>query len=217
MSNFGVKFRIFSYQDSLLKFAFFFSFPMAAQICNTNRLVQRLSVFVTEFIRKTYGFLTPDHVSELRNLRNEIEDNFPACSMVTAPWKEDRKRSVDSENDTESELDLPPIQKRPRLKSDSTPEGNHPERSMYKDFTSPESSDPFTTPVKKSNDSEWTASTQEESDSDKSSIKEHPQRRVQVPFSLYNKIKEMFYPSGPRQMYIDEKKGGQAIVRRALN
>ena len=42
---------------------------MAAHICNTNILVQRLSVFVTDFIRKTYGFLTPEHVTELRNLR----------------------------------------------------------------------------------------------------------------------------------------------------
>ena len=158
MSTLGVKFRIFSSQDSLLKFAFFFSFPMAAQICNTNRLVQRLSVFVTEFIRKTYGFLTPDHVTELRNLRNEIEDNFPACPLVTAPWKEDRKRSVDSDNESESESDLPPIQKRPRMKSDSSPEGNHSGRFMNKEVTSPESSDPFTTP-KKSNDSEWTGST----------------------------------------------------------
>ena len=155
-------------------------------------------------------------MTELRNLRNEIEDNFPACPVVTAPWKEDRKRSVDSANDSESELDLPPIQKRPRLQSDSISEGNHSGRSMNKEVTSPESSDPFTTPTKKSNDSEWTGSTQEESDSDQSSIKEHPQRRVQVPFSLYNKIKEMFYPSGPRQVYIDEKNGEQSIVRRAL-
>ena len=98
---------------------------MAAKFCNTNRLVQRLSVLVTDFIRKTYGFLTPEHVTELRNMRNEIEDHYPACPIPT-PWKEDKKRNADTENDSESELDLPPIQKRPRWQSDSATETNHP-------------------------------------------------------------------------------------------
>ena len=73
---------------------------MAGKTCNPDRLVQRVSVFVAEFIRKTYGFLTPDHVAELRNLRNEIEDNYPACPVITTPWKEDEKRDADTESES---------------------------------------------------------------------------------------------------------------------
>ena len=36
-------------------------------------------------------------------------------------------------------------------------------------------------------------------------------RRVQVPFSLYNVIKEMFYNTGPKQVYIDEKNRGEVL------
>ena len=36
-----------------------------------------------------------------------------------------------------------------------------------------------------------------------------------MPFSLYSKIKEMFYPTSPRQVHLDEKNGKQFIVRRA--
>ena len=38
-----------------------------------------------------------------------------------------------------------------------------------------------------------------------------------MPIHIYDKIKEMFYPSGPRQVYLEEKQGKQAIVRRALD
>ena len=38
-----------------------------------------------------------------------------------------------------------------------------------------------------------------------------------MPFSLYSKIKEMFYPTGPRQVVIQEKKAKSNIVRRALD
>ena len=89
---------------------------MAAKIYNTNRLVQRVSVFVTDFVRKTYGFLTPDYVTELRSFRNEIEDNYQACPLVTKPWNDQKKRApdTDSEIETETDLDLPPPKKRPK-------------------------------------------------------------------------------------------------------
>ena len=35
-------------------------------------------------------------------------------------------------------------------------------------------------------------------------------------FNLYSKIREMFYPSGPRQVYIAEKGGKRAIVKERL-
>ena len=37
---------------------------------------------------------------------------------------------------------------------------------------------------------------------------------VQVPLQLYNKIRELFYHSGPQQDYLEEKQGQQSIVRR---
>ena len=72
---------------------------MAAKMCNTDRRAQRVSVFITEFIRNTYGFLAPNHVEQLRNLRNEVEDSYPACPALTvhnAPWK-DRKPFANSD------------------------------------------------------------------------------------------------------------------------
>ena len=78
----------------------------------------------------------------------------------------------------------------------------------------PESSDPFATPAKKSVDlsSEWTGSTHADSDSNQSSIKEQPQRRVQVTLSLFNKVKEVFYPAGLHQVYIYDKKTGKQCI-----
>ena len=87
---------------------------MATRICNANQLVQRVSVFVSEFIRKTYGFLTPDHVTERRNFRNEVEDNYPGCTLTTPHEKDNKKRSasdVGDFSDAESEVVTPPAQK----------------------------------------------------------------------------------------------------------
>ena len=93
----------------------------------------------------------------------------------------------------------------------------HP--SIYKDYSSPENSDPFTTPTKKkSPDSEWTGSTNDgESDVDSNTAAEWRPRRSQIPFQLYTKIKELFYSSGPHQVFINEKDGKKAIVRRGLD
>ena len=84
---------------------FSFTTPMAAKKCNTDRLAQRVTVFVTDFIRNTYGFLTPDHVEQLRTFRNEVEDNYPACGMIPTPWqtKEDTKLSDGSASETEED------------------------------------------------------------------------------------------------------------------
>ena len=132
---------------------------MAGRMCNTNRLVQRVGVFVSEFVRKTYGFLTPDHVAELRALRNKVEDNYPACAVSEkiSFGKNAPVLQESSETETETETDTPPCKKREREPSDDVKE-HHP--SIYKDNSSPENSDPFTTPTKKkSPDSEWTGST----------------------------------------------------------
>ena len=48
---------------------------MAAKKCDAEKLVQRVSVFGTEFVRIAYGFLTHDHVNQLRTFRNEVEDD----------------------------------------------------------------------------------------------------------------------------------------------
>ena len=66
---------------------------MAGKICNADRLVHRVSVFVTEICEKTYGFLTPDNITELRAFRNEVEDSYPAHKS--------------SESESETELDTP--------------------------------------------------------------------------------------------------------------
>ena len=90
---------------------------MAAKKCNADRLAQRASVFITEFIRNAYGFLTPNHVDQLRNFRNEIKDNFPACPPLTdinVPWK-DRKLSPDGDaSEAETDEESLPAAKRTR-------------------------------------------------------------------------------------------------------
>ena len=136
---------------------------MAARVCNADRLVQRVTVFISEFIRGTYGFLTPQHVEQLRNFRNEVEDNFPSCpplTPATAPWK-DRKSLRDEEAyDSESEEDFQPITKKKRHLPESLLDNEQP--SMYKEVSSPATSEPFATPSKKTSDSEWTGSNIEE-------------------------------------------------------
>ena len=127
---------------------------MTAKICNANRPVQRVSVFVTKFFRRTYGFLTLDHVTELRTFRNEIKNDYLACPLIRTPRKNDKKQAPDTETKSESDLDLPPPQKRSRKLSDSTPDKEERAQSIFKDSTSPENSDPFETPAKKSVDSE---------------------------------------------------------------
>ena len=113
---------------------------MAGKMCNTNRLVQIVSVFVSEFIRSTYGFLTPNHVEQLRTFRNEVEDNYPACPLVITPWKDEKKRSA-ADSETETEDDRIPTKKRTRELSSST--------STYKDYSTSESSNPFASSPKK--------------------------------------------------------------------
>ena len=173
---------------------------MAAKKCNSDRLAQRVTVFVTDFIRNTYGFLKPDHVDQLRAFRNEVEDNYPACGVIPNPWQTEEDAKLSASNASESEEDdIIPAKKRTRvLLSDN--------------------SDPFTTPSKKRSESEWTASNEEEaSDSDQSYTRDFGARRVQIPIALYFEIKEMFYPFGPRQLLIEEKKGKKAFIRRALD
>ena len=119
---------------------------MAARMCNADRLTQTVSVFITEFIRNTYGFLTPYHVEQLRNLRNEVEDNFPGCppsTVVKAPWKD---RESPRDEVTSEEEDFQQATKKTRKLSDSSPEKE--EKSIYKEDSTPESSQPFTTPTK---------------------------------------------------------------------
>ena len=109
-----------------------------------------MSVFISEFIKTAYAFLTPNHAEQLRTFRNEIKDNFPACpvlKVVNAPWK-DRKLSSDGDaSEPESDEDFQPAAKRTRKLSDSTPEKE--EQSIYRDISTQDSSDPFTTPSKK--------------------------------------------------------------------
>ena len=107
---------------------------MAAKKCNADRLAQRVTVFVTDFIRSTYGFLTPTHVDQLRSLKNEVEDNYPSYSVIPTPWQtdsEDKKQSANASTDSESEQILP-ARKRIRLLSDSTLEKES--QSMYRIF-----------------------------------------------------------------------------------
>ena len=72
---------------------------MAAKMCIADTLAQRVSVFVTDFLRKTYGFLAPDYVTELRTLRNKVEDNYPVCGLITTPWK-DENSEIETDVDT---------------------------------------------------------------------------------------------------------------------
>ena len=72
----------------------------------------------------------------------------------------------------------------------------------------------------KLSESEWIASNNEEevaSDFDHSVKRDLGARRIQVPFTLYSTIKEMFYILGPRQVTIEEKTGKSALVRKALD
>ena len=155
---------------------------MAAKMCNADRLAERVSVFITDFIRNTYGFLTPNHVDQLRSFRNEVEDNYPAC-ILTAPWKDTKRSAASNDSETETDEDPIPSAKRTRKLSDSTPEKES--ESIYKDYSTPETSDPFTTPSKKRSDPEWTGSVEEEdvSDSDHSGRIDMGARRIQIPFT----------------------------------
>ena len=106
---------------------------MAARMCNADRLAQRVTVFVSEFIRNTYGFLTPTHVEQLRSFRNGVEDNFPACPLLTpnnAPWKDRNSFARSDVSESESDEDCPPPAKKTRKLSDSSPENE--QRSVYK-------------------------------------------------------------------------------------
>ena len=189
---------------------------MAGKVCNANRLVQRVSVFVTEFVRKTYGFLTPDHVAELRSFRNEVEDNYPACAISSTLWKDDRKppAHADTNSDYETELDTPIKSFTPQTKKrerESSSDVEEESQSIYKDYSSTE------TEAKKSVDSEWTGSPSDEGyDSDHNRPKQWKPRRAQVSFQLYTKIREMFYPSGPRQVYIEEKAGKNSYCQKGI-
>ena len=115
---------------------------------NTNILVQRVSVFVREFFRKTYGFLTPNHVELLRTFRNEVEDNYPACALITTPWKDEKKRSA-ADSETETEEDVIPTKKRTRELSTSTSDTQDHSQSVYKDYSTSETSNPFESSPKK--------------------------------------------------------------------
>ena len=113
--------------------------PMALKKCTADRLAQRVTVFVTDFIRNTYGFLTPDNVEQLRTFRNEVEDNYPACGIIPTPWQNNENKKLAASNASETEEDdILPTKKRTRMLSDSTPEKES--QSMYKDFSTPESS-----------------------------------------------------------------------------
>ena len=68
---------------------------MAARMCNADRLAQRVTVLVADFIRNTYGFLTPTHFDQLRSFRNEIEDNYPGCSVIPTPWQTEEDEKAD--------------------------------------------------------------------------------------------------------------------------
>ena len=87
---------------------------MASRKCNTDNFAQRVSVFITECIRNTYCFLTPNRMEQLRNLRNEVEDNFLVCLVITAqnaPWR--NRESPRGGDDSEDE-DFQPAAKRTR-------------------------------------------------------------------------------------------------------
>ena len=91
-------------------------------MCITDRLAQRGTVFVTDFIRSTYGFLTSTHVDKLRTFRNEVENNYPGCSIITTPWQTEQDKKQRGCTDSENEDDTLPAKKRTRMVPDSTSE-----------------------------------------------------------------------------------------------
>ena len=92
---------------------------MAARNCTTDKLVQRVRVFVTDFIRTTCEFLTPKHVAECRTFQNEVENNYQPCQRVVAPWKDDKSEEGEKEetNLTDNRRESPFTRNTPQLKS----------------------------------------------------------------------------------------------------
>ena len=151
------------------------------------------------------SLLLISQVQQVRTFRSEVEDNYPACTLITTPWK-DEKKQPGLASEIETENDVIPTKKQTRELSSSTSDEQDQSQSIYKEHSSSESSNPF---------AEWLGITNDdESDSNQNNLTECNHRRKQVSLSVSTTTsRKCFTPQPLARFILTKNRDNKVIVR----
>ena len=199
-------------------------------VCVSAKLMKRVGEFLSDFIRKHYGFLAPSQVQELRDFRTEVEDKFYPCHVQMSPFppyevapppkRGAPKKEKKTETDLSSLSSLSSFKSSPtktkRTDSISSISSLDAEKlvSIYKDDSSVSSVPPPNRKRERSDSADYAPPKKTHRKSKRKADQPTRQRRrAEVAQERIATVMQMLAPDGPNQSTFEDG----VIIRKALD